>query len=899
MQDGRLLKQKGRVYIVDIKSAVSYNLAGEYSKALDEISKIEHTDQFDLISLKIQTLKKMGNYSEALGVVDEAIEDKSLFSSEEITDLLELHLLKCDVLLALGKLKEVDKQLKTAKKLFDKVKKQKHESVGKYYLINGVYYNKKSDYAKSEKNLKQAKDIYSTTKTIEGVATSNFYLASNSRIQGDYERALSLSAESLNLRKKIRDIFDIATSLNQLGLTYIKLGMLDEAMNHFRECLDLRNKLGNKFELSKLMINMGIIYKIQGNLEDALSNYKAGLELFEELGIEEQISATKVNIGNIFLEQGNLNEALEYYRQVYAYFKEGGNEEMFSFLLNNMGMIYKKHGEYTEALEKYKESLEVKKRIGNRKEIAKSLQSIGTIYLYRGDLKEALEFFSKSLKDWQQTGNKDEISSILKDMGMVYYYEGNITKANNCLQESLELRRKIGNKILVAETLYYIILILLEIESDELVERYHRELKKISESVDNKNVKIQYRLASASILQKSPRIASKVEANELFEEVMAEGIVDNEFTKIAMLNLCEFLLIELKSSGDEEILQEIQSILEKLYDMATEQESHTLLIEVLIIQSKVALVTYNIAESEEYLKHAYEISDQKGLSQFSLKITYLMRQLQEETDKMSLLAQEAPIEKRLEQLDIENYIKEAAMVRDVGLDALVDPDTTNMVVHDIKNLIQVNLNFAHLLLLDKRLPDEMKKYVHFIELSTKEMQLLISSLLTTEKLENGTFNLLLEDIDAWDLILKRIDMYQFRFDQNKLSVEMDKHGRDIMVSADKFLFRRILDNLIINAGKFTPEKGSIYIRVKDDGDRWFIEFDNDCVPIPIEYHEKLFEKYEQYEVTKHTKKQGVGLGLAFCKQALESMDGSILLDSPIPGTDNGVRITLKMKKSNA
>jgi tetratricopeptide (TPR) repeat protein len=885
---------------VAIDTALRYNLAGDYNKALDIIAKAEGQDEFNLNKLKIQTLKKMGNFEEALKLAQFYINKTKVSQSpDDLLNLLDIYNIKCDIYLQVGQLNQVESEFELSKMIINRIKTKGHSSIGNFHYYNGLYYNEKSDFSRSEKHLDLAKQIYSTTNYDEGIAAVNYVSALNQRIKGNYEEALSLGTASLKQRRKIKDIFDIAGSLNLIGTIHLRMGNLDDAMNSFRECLSLNLKVGNKLELSRILSNMGVIYKMQGNLEEALSNYKKGLELFEDLGVEESVNKLKLNIGNIHLDQGEIIQAIDFYQQIYPYFTSASNDEILSLLLNNMGMAYKKQGEYSEALEKYKESIAIKQKIGNQVEIAAALHSIGSIYLLRGELKQALEHLTESLKVWEKEKNKIEISEILKDIGLAHFYQGNINKANDQLQKSLHLRREIGNKILIAETIYYLIVILLEIESDELVERYHRELKEISESLDNKNVKIQYQLATASILQKSPRIASKVEANELFEEVISEGIVDNEFTKFAMLNLCEFLIIELKSSGDREILLEIQSLLEKLYDMATEQESHTLLIEVLIIQSKVALVNYQVQEAEEYLKHAYEISDQKGLSQYSLKITYLMRQLQEETEKMSLLASESPIDKRIEQLDIESYIKEAAMVRNVGLDEIVDQsgDPTNMVVHDIKNLIQVNLNFAHLLLLDKRLPAEMKSYVHFIELSTKEMQLLISSLLTTEKLENGTFNLLLETVDVWDLIDRRMDMYQFRFDQNKLKVDLERETEDILVSADKFLFRRILDNLIINAGKFTPRNGTIVIKTKDSGDFWEIEFENDCDPIPMEYHEKLFEKYEQYQVTKLTKKQGVGLGLAFCKQALLSMGGDISLISPIPDKEDGVRIIVKMKKS--
>ncbi|MHA2252934.1 MAG: tetratricopeptide repeat-containing sensor histidine kinase, partial [Candidatus Kariarchaeaceae archaeon] len=654
--------------------------------------------------------------------------------------------------------------------------------------------------------------------------------------------------------------------------------------------LKVRYKINDSIdEISKDHINIGAIFKSKGNLNEALNHFNKALSLSKKVGNKEIITIASTNIGSIQFDAGHLDEALNAFKGAYVIFEELGDPLKIATVQKNIGLIYKRKGEFNLALEYYTKSLDNKKAIGNEEEIARTLHSVGLLFLSKGELDTSLDHLEQSLGIWTKIGNQVEISSILKDKGIIFQQRGKNDEAENLLKRSLTIRRRIGNELEISETLFHLVLLYLD-NQPELSEKHFKEIQKISKSSDNRVIKIRSRLAEAAILQQSTRMSKKVEAHELFEEVIAEELVDYELTVFAMLNLCEFLIIELKSSGEKEVLVEIQTILEKLYEMATEQESHPLLIEILIIQSKLALLDFNISEAESFLENARDIAEEKGLEQFTLKISYLQRQLENEASKLTQLAKQIPIEERIEQLDIENYLKEAAQVRDYGREA------TDMVVHDIKNLIQVNLNFAQLLLLDKELPEEMKRYVHFIELSSKEMQLLISSLLTTEKIENGTINLYNEQINTWDLLLQRMDLFKFRIEENHVELMLDTPDKELFVEGDKFLLRRVFDNIIHNAGKFTTPKGTFRVRVIDETDFINFIFENDSPVIPADVHDTIFEKYGQYTFDKMTKKQGVGLGLAFCRQAIELMGGSINVSSPIPGKDDGTQFQLRIKR---
>jgi signal transduction histidine kinase len=96
---------------------------------------------------------------------------------------------------------------------------------------------------------------------------------------------------------------------------------------------------------------------------------------------------------------------------------------------------------------------------------------------------------------------------------------------------------------------------------------------------------------------------------------------------------------------------------------------------------------------------------------------------------------------------------------------------------------------------------------------------------------------------------------------------------------DAVLLRRVLDNLLSNALKFTPPGKEITVSIAREGDAAQLAVTDTGPGIPEEYHQKIFEKFSQIEGEQQS--QGTGLGLTFCKLAVEAHGGKIGIDSEV------------------
>ena len=102
----------------------------------------------------------------------------------------------------------------------------------------------------------------------------------------------------------------------------------------------------------------------------------------------------------------------------------------------------------------------------------------------------------------------------------------------------------------------------------------------------------------------------------------------------------------------------------------------------------------------------------------------------------------------------------------------------------------------------------------------------------------------------------------------------------LILSCDTNLVRRILINLISNAIKFSTSDDEVTVQVEDTGSQMRVAVTDTGPGIPPDYQEKIFEKFGQAE-TGQKKGYATGLGLTFCKLAVEAHGGAIGVDSVV------------------
>jgi signal transduction histidine kinase len=100
----------------------------------------------------------------------------------------------------------------------------------------------------------------------------------------------------------------------------------------------------------------------------------------------------------------------------------------------------------------------------------------------------------------------------------------------------------------------------------------------------------------------------------------------------------------------------------------------------------------------------------------------------------------------------------------------------------------------------------------------------------------------------------------------------------IRVNADRTILRQAFVNLIDNAVKFSPEKGIIQIRVREDGSDAIVEVQDDGPGVPVEHRARIFERFYRVDRARARQEGGTGLGLSIVEWAVTVHRGTIEVD---------------------
>ena len=223
-------------------------------------------------------------------------------------------------------------------------------------------------------------------------------------------------------------------------------------------------------------------------------------------------------------------------------------------------------------------------------------------------------------------------------------------------------------------------------------------------------------------------------------------------------------------------------------------------------------------------------------------------------------------------------------------------EMTNMIVHDLRNPITVMLTTLEWLKATMPTSDSLELVQNGIDVG-KHMLEMINSVMDIAKMEANRLELEAEFIDTFSLVRKVIQ------DTNPYAVAKEVELINGLENdwkhpgwGDPVLVRRILINLIDNAIKYTPRDGEITINAQPlPGDETYLHWIELSITdqgpgILDSEKERIFERYAQTK-DKSRRKQGTGLGLTFCKMAIEAQGGSIgVRDNPDGGSIFYVRI---------
>jgi signal transduction histidine kinase len=205
----------------------------------------------------------------------------------------------------------------------------------------------------------------------------------------------------------------------------------------------------------------------------------------------------------------------------------------------------------------------------------------------------------------------------------------------------------------------------------------------------------------------------------------------------------------------------------------------------------------------------------------------------------------------------------------------------HMVVHDLRSPLAAISACLEVIKWDaeeqhrRELVSDVETALH----ATRTIIRLVNSVLDVSKMEGTQMRLQFAPSDIAAVARESVDELESLVGTRLLV--RDWPDEPVMASVDRDVVARVMQNLLGNALKFTPGAGSITVAVEANDDMVRVAVSDTGPGIPREYRERVFEKFGQVEAMSHGQKFSTGLGLTFCRLAVEAHGGRIGVDSEV------------------
>jgi len=196
--------------------------------------------------------------------------------------------------------------------------------------------------------------------------------------------------------------------------------------------------------------------------------------------------------------------------------------------------------------------------------------------------------------------------------------------------------------------------------------------------------------------------------------------------------------------------------------------------------------------------------------------------------------------------------------------------------HDLRNPVAAIAGLAEFLKDDcDNLSEGQKEIVDCIEEAGKSVVILLNELLDISAIDSGHVELNKEDLRLCELVRNLVPLFRGEAERKNLLLSFDCRQEMPSTSVDRQQIRRVIDNLLSNALKFTPSGGKISVSVHPHQQGVCLQVDDTGPGIPEEEADRLFIEFGTTSNVPTGGEKSTGLGLSICQRIVNAHNGTI------------------------
>ncbi len=220
------------------------------------------------------------------------------------------------------------------------------------------------------------------------------------------------------------------------------------------------------------------------------------------------------------------------------------------------------------------------------------------------------------------------------------------------------------------------------------------------------------------------------------------------------------------------------------------------------------------------------------------------------------------------------------------------------VSHDLRSPLTLMRGYATMMDMAGDLNDQQQHYVRKIISGVESMSRMINNLLDLGRIELGV-GLQVEKVPVLDILDRVVGALQLQASEKEIEFSLETAPKlPLLIEADEDLLHQAIYNLVENALKYTPSKGTVNVRAYTEKENIIFEIQDSGIGISEDALEHLFEKFFRSSQREARAQQGTGLGLAIVRSIVEKHGGRVWVES-VEGKGSSFFIQIPVSQPNA
>ncbi len=417
-------------------------------------------------------------------------------------------------------------------------------------------------------------------------------------------------------------------------------------------------------ELAFLSIQGVINFRAQNNFDISITS-KNIKDLIAKLDEQERMESYfwQCNYYNLmswhFMRNAEPEKALKHLKMARQLAEKADNTALTAIYYNDIGAVHLESGR----LDLAEQSVQLSIKLASEHEnfpLCCQYGNMSELYMIKGELDKAVTYGEEALSIVQEKCTVIAYACFREILGDIYLKQGDTEAGKKLFIDALKDRENLESHSRAAFDLFKLVIISIEEGNTEKRDYYYDRLVTLDNNINTNITNVRRKLALGTILKNKNRMRDKVRAQEIFREIVEADNI-NFWSKIsAYLNLCDLLVYELQTSEEEEILDELNELITKIYSIAEENDAISLKLKIIGITANIRVIEGKFNEAIDLFDQSKTLAEEFGLKKTWDEINEKEMDFLEKIDEWkNLVENNSSLRDRVDKIKIKNYIASA------------------------------------------------------------------------------------------------------------------------------------------------------------------------------------------------------------------------------------------------